>query len=688
MMRTTGRMRWWWLALPVLAGVGADPAADQGPAQPPTPAAMPTSLRDPSLETLRQAGVAWEIRTGPERTVVDQVCLVPDVPTFLEVIATWDRTRYFPVLFDDVESSFRFIRAFKPARIIRYPRAVAPVPEAQLWSRATAAVGASWKPGGPGSAKAPPMDGGSAPEGIGATPPGVVLSSPDAPMLAGAVALAAGRFQPLARLTTPRKFPEILTGEQARTFCQMAETVIGGRVIEYRRLGDACDFITLAGDWPYRYRGDDGQVDAVDDLIGRSSGNHVRWAYAGRLLGESADSAYRAMCSLFLQPESALMFNGYAEDAPPWSDYATRLAATRFSAVVPTHQVSGTDRASIHGWHDAFGAENPHGLVWVNSHGSPTVFNLQGGPASAADIPRGVPTAVAMIHSFSSADPTNPDTVAGRWLANGAFVFYGSVNEPYLQAFRTPLLIGDLLGEKIPMAAAVRKTMAEAYGQPWRLIYLGDPLYRVHARVGGNDRTRHWIATSAWPRYQEAARPGPGNDEALLTWALQAALSRFQAEGPPPSPARTDLAEALLGIRRDRISAPFRPVHDALLAEILLTADRRPELLAKLDQVPPIERTPDLRRLRETCLAIELDRAIARDAHDQARAVWASIIGSDASRELKEQSTARVGKLNDAAGRRAAWAGSLREGLRLGPRPPESEIIAAELRRIGESPPP
>ena len=39
-------------------------------------------------------------------------------------------------------------------------------------------------------------------------------------------------------------------------------------------------------------------------------------------------------------------------------------------------------------------------------------------------------------------DPTNPETIAGRWLAQGAFVYFGSVNEPFLLSFRTPRLVG------------------------------------------------------------------------------------------------------------------------------------------------------------------------------------------------------------------------------------------------------
>ena len=47
----------------------------------------------------------------------------------------------------------------------------------------------------------PPGD--AVPRRLGPTPPGVVVSAPDSPMLAGAVALAAGRFQPLIRWEIP-----------------------------------------------------------------------------------------------------------------------------------------------------------------------------------------------------------------------------------------------------------------------------------------------------------------------------------------------------------------------------------------------------------------------------------------------------------------------------------------------------
>ena len=170
---------------------------------------------------------------------------------------------------------------------------------------------------------------------MGPTPPGVVLTSPGSPMLAGAVALAAGRFQPLVRLEPgmwslddPRdagrvyRLGDVLTLSQAvkRFPRDGSEGRVGSTSRpDYDQLGDDCDFLTLAGDWPYRYHNDVEAaanaargIHALDDLIGRNlegdpeaeglNASRRRWAYAGRLLGDPAASVARAMGALFLQP--------------------------------------------------------------------------------------------------------------------------------------------------------------------------------------------------------------------------------------------------------------------------------------------------------------------------------------------------------------------------------------------------
>ena len=52
------------------------------------------------------------------------------------------------------------------------------------------------------------------------------------------------------------------------------------------------------------------------------------------------------------------------------------------------------------------------------------------------------------------------------------------MNEPFLLAFRRPRLVADLIEAVVPLVAALRQGESEPFGFPWRLVYLGDPLYR------------------------------------------------------------------------------------------------------------------------------------------------------------------------------------------------------------------
>ena len=98
-----------------------------------------------------------------------------------------------------------------------------------------------------------------------------------------------------------------------------------------------------------------------------------------------------------------------------------------------------------------------------------------------------------MIHSFSAANLSDPETIAARWLANGAYAFFGAVNEPFVHAFRPPGLVTELIAADVPLVAALRQNEREPFGFPWRLIYLGDPLYRV----GRGSRESSTLAQSA-----------------------------------------------------------------------------------------------------------------------------------------------------------------------------------------------
>ena len=285
------------------------------------------------------------------------------------------------------------------------------------------------------------------PSRLGRTPPGLVLSNPQSPMLAGAVALAAGRFQPLVRLepvtassspaeplgrSRPKTFHDVLSLAEARRFARLIEALAATITGTYNQLGDRCDFLTLAGDWPYRYVNDEesGVVrgeHALDDLIGRLleanqqgvAQARSRWAFTGRLPGDPAASVYRAMCSLFLMPDSALLWDTY-NGGRPWSDYRMNEAVgtlTRFwpRATPPVHR-AGPD-ASLAAWHRRLDPFNRFGWLLVNSSGAPRQFSIPGGQRrSPADLPRGQATVVSIVHSFSAADPLDPSTIAGRWL--------------------------------------------------------------------------------------------------------------------------------------------------------------------------------------------------------------------------------------------------------------------------------
>jgi hypothetical protein len=82
--------------------------------------AQPQRLDDPRLSVLRSSADSWRKALTSRRKVIDQVCLVPDVRSFLEAIAFWDDRHFFPILIDEPAWTLPFLRSFRPARIVRY----------------------------------------------------------------------------------------------------------------------------------------------------------------------------------------------------------------------------------------------------------------------------------------------------------------------------------------------------------------------------------------------------------------------------------------------------------------------------------------------------------------------------------------------------------------------------------------
>ncbi len=640
-----------------------------------------STLLEPKFQELRLASIAWQSRDGARREVVDVLCLVPDVPTFLEAIGTWDGRHYFPILLDDPELTLKFRRAFRPGRIVRYPRRAAAIPEEELWAKALAAVGKSWSLA-PGKGQGGPGD--ERPEGHGPTPPGIVLSSPGSPSLAGAVALAAGRFQPLLRWEPGRKRADILTAKEAETLADDLEAKVSAVLPRYARLGDDCDFLTLAGDWPDRYQAVEGKAAqpgtaAFDDLIGRNQVPAQRWAFAGRLGGDPSASVYRAMCSLFLQPQSALLFNGYNVTGEPWAGYHMRDAARTLEAKrLDVLHLAGPEKATVAGWHKALDPVAGFGLALINTHGGPTVFNLQGGAAHTADVPWTDPTAVLMIHSFSAADPTDPSTIAGRWLANGAFLYFGSLNEPYLSAFRPPTAQADLIAEGLPFGAVARISAAESFpfAHPWRLHFLGDPLYRL--RPSGW-RVDSWAPVDPWPIAAPGATPlADAPAPARVEWAYRTLLSSVgEAE-------RAATAKVLLAMRREGLPPEVRPRYDALLFDVLMELRKLDALRDRLGLISPADSTPDIRRWLETVRVMEFQSALAAGKLDRAAALWSELVRSrNTPAELKGIVTARVAaRANEPSSRRAWLRVLLSTREQMGPKGSFDAELAKEIDRV------
>ncbi len=643
----------------------------------------PLELSDHRLSSLRLAADSWQRSTGPRRRAVDQVCLVPDMAAFLEAISLWDEHHFFPILIDEPAWTLPFLRAYRPARVVRFagtPRpanqnalAISSTPPAgsdDLWSRALDAVARAWS--GPAQSE-PTLPAADRPlAGIGVAPPGLVLTDPQAPMLAGAVALAAGRFQPLVRLQVPRvntatshnsprpeRFAEVLSLAEAARFAKSVELRVAAVVPNYDQLGDDCDFLTIAGEWPYRYSIDRGDeplrgVYALDDLIGRLFDSAVRtgwlnqtrrrWAYAGRLLGGPAASVARAMGALFLQPDSALLWNTYTGGSP-WSSFGMGSAVADLSPVIQGGRrvvhCSGPG-ADLANWHRVVDPVNRFRMVFFNSSGGPDWFRIGGGPGHPSDLPRGVPAAVAMIHSFSAADPADPQTIAGRWLSNGAFTYFGSVNEPFLPAFRPPRLVAALLAADIPLVAALRQGEQEPFGFPWRLVYLGDPLYRlqkndaIHAKDNGRISPLEWRKLApdyeTWPSSDVnagVARPGQDaparvfdSDDDRLRWCLDASIAEVArlssdrlasttADGHvdrSPGLQKDDWRNVLREIHRDRLDVGLRSFFDELLIDALNETAAIDELLARLVSIPSVERDHRVWEAIETCAMQTLSR--------------------------------------------------------------------------------
>lgn len=472
-----------------LALSAAIAAAQPQPTTPPTPspAAQPTQEIPPQLllgRRLANAAASW----APISTVV----IVSDAVSYCHAISAWTPTARFPVLIDDGsfnarENIARFVRGYKPAHIVRYTSPDAKGAGADTFANADVGlirtgIAASWGVGAEDVA-----DGSKLAASWAAhkhAPAGLVFINQNDPAWTAGFALAAGRGQPLLFLDV-RQQPDgyLSMAEAAKLSADVRQgaTNVG---LEFARLGDNIDAVTLCVNAPVKFRPDEVARDmlALTDFVGRMSdsvNDNPRWAWCGQIQGDAASAAYRAMGSLFIQPRSAWMFDGY-ENTPGWNEYDATSSGEILKKSGLLVEVLDTPAQGAREWRMRAARPIDAGLITVTSKGNSDFFDLQPGQCKPADVPiLSIPAAIHFTHSWSIERPGDRNTVGGRWMERGAFLYVGSVHEPLLPAFvPNPVLVGRLAAGA-PFIASSRQENGQFGAKPWKIATLGDPLFSL-----------------------------------------------------------------------------------------------------------------------------------------------------------------------------------------------------------------
>ncbi|MEM9155768.1 MAG: hypothetical protein AAGB13_12165 [Cyanobacteria bacterium P01_F01_bin.33] len=445
------------IALALCACLLAVPARSQ-----PTPSATPPTEPD---------NPPWPIRVGlriaelrQKVPTVDRVVLVPDEATFLAAIQQWSLAGRWPILINDDRYTPLFLQRFQPAEVVRLPAVGTPLPAGENLREAMQnAIAPAWNSPDARSLSAVWRR-------LNWTPPGVVFTWERDTAWPAAVALAADRGQPLKFLEGDFGSPnsdltDALIWNQLNGGVEQGVEETG---YAYSGQGDAIDTVTVVRDLPVRYNNQ-----ATTDLLARHP-TQKRWAVTGWLFGSSQRALYQAMCAIFLPTESVLLYNSYAAEKEPWITYSTDDAAEFFQAGGLSVRHVKPPEAKRSTW---LGLNEPtpfpFDLMLMSSRGPRHIFRVGQGNAALDDIPTlATPTAIHLIHSGSAAAPGDPNTVAGRWLDNGAYAYIGSVREPYLTAFIPPNVMTARLLRGTPFLMAARHYNLE----PWRITTIGDPL--------------------------------------------------------------------------------------------------------------------------------------------------------------------------------------------------------------------
>lgn len=440
----------------------------------------------PEQEPEGQREIPWPVRLGARALqvehvfpLIDRVVLVPDAATYVDELSKWSPLGRWPVLIEDDHLATMFIRRFKPAEVIRREsvgdRAIDQATLEQI-------IVTTWG-GRPGATVRQVFD------AHNFTPVGAVVASVNDPAWPAAVALAAGRGQPMIWLDDNFRQPNaVLSRAQATELSNLIDQGLELLGWPYQSLGEAIDTITLcrsvAGkvDLP---RPDNQEVEpaAITDFLGRHAPDNTgdRYAIVGWIFGDEIRTAYMAMCSLFLPRVNVTMFDGYGHrEGEGWDFYdmtgPTAMLSEHGCEVIHLHGRRHTTETAWLGM-IANGVETD--IFVMNSRGNPYEFELYESRAWPPDVPiLNTPVALHLTHSWSMRFPENTNTVGGAWIDRGVYAYVGSTQEPYLSAFLTPDMLVRRWLSNVPFLVGARywENNPVPFSGPWKVNTVGDPL--------------------------------------------------------------------------------------------------------------------------------------------------------------------------------------------------------------------
>jgi hypothetical protein len=538
--------------------------------------------------------VSWAVRLGNRVAqvqlaipTVDRVVLVPDVQTYVAELRKWSPKGRWPVLIEDDVCAPLFVRAFQPAALIRRP-SVRTGTDADLIVPADLDRVVIHAFGGDPNVHTSR----TVFTGQGFEPPGVVVASMQDPAWTGAVALAAGRGQPLVWVDGSFGQPDnTVTDGFVRRWRAAVQEACEGSGFEFGVLGEKLETITICRAMAGKANvalpanqtmrigggGKNGPV-AVTDFLGRTEDGE-RFAYVGWIWGDSARAAYMAMSSLFLSREDVMLYNSYQESGE-WGTFSMqRVAPILRELSFNVNEVVGVDAAPSD-WQRMIRHGFADDVMLLNTKGNADWFQLRGGSVDCLDVPVLChPLALHMVHSWSLTVPDSPGTIGHRWLRNGAYSYVGSAHEPFLGAFVPPDMVVRRCLSGVPFLIASRH-WSGPFGVPWRVQTIGDPLmlwvsssHVPRRRIEVEDREAGEELRALLPDLMRAAAERPSGNE--LERALRLLYMLEQESIAVALWKSVSRAGVTAGAARQALPSLYRTGERALLLEAFLMLETR-----------------------------------------------------------------------------------------------------------------